>query len=307
MLAAVRARRALRSGRALEATLDLQGALAQYAAAFAASPLPEVCEAYYGLLLRRKDLETALTVCRAAPRDGRWRSATIRVLGGLGRWQECESECRAVVSAASTPTERGAALVTLCWCLRNRGPASRDAAVAAGREAVAVLAPALGERHPDVAWARAGLASALLRAGDAASAAAELETARATWRMIGRSDLATAAEDRLLDVLLVSERIPEALALSEGRLASRLPLTPAAARDRVRRLLDFERHAFLLAMTGRGSEAARFETRAGHLRRLVEAEPSRLDGAAEEVGGPLFRTDVEVLSVMPFAGARAAC
>src|SRR5215472_12288353 len=253
-------------------------------------------EELYQLLarLRRQDeavpLAQEVLACRsrwagpASESAAGWRNEVIRLLGQLGRHTEAEPYCRERVALARQarppgPQAVGLALVTLAWCVRGQG--RWDEAEALCHEALDVL------RGGSSGWALAGLAAVLLRRLELDDAEAALRGAADAWASVGRSELAYLAEEQLLDVYVVAERHPDALALSTTTLG-RSRRGAAVVEDRERQLRNLERHAFLLQMAGQRTEAARYEMRSDYLRRAIEAAPRRGDGSTPDVTGPVF-------------------
>jgi tetratricopeptide (TPR) repeat protein len=217
-----------------------------------------------------------------------WRNELIRLLAQLGRHAEAEPHCRdrlALARRARPPVPQavGLALVTLSWSVRGQG--RWDDAEALCREALDVLGSA-ATRGSD-GWALAGLAAVLLRRMALGEAETALRGAAASWASVGRSDLAYLAEEQLLDIYVVAERHPDALALSATTLG-RSRRGAAVVADRERQLRNLERHAFLLQMAGQRADAARYEMRSQYLRRAIEAEPRRGDGSTLDLTGPVF-------------------
>jgi tetratricopeptide (TPR) repeat protein len=259
-------------------------------------------EELYQALLRRRHLDEAVPVLRevAAVHARRgpdnepaaaWRNELIRVLGQLGRCAEAEDACRERLASAhrrrpADPRAEGFALTTLAWCARSQG--RWDEAERLGREAVAVLERP-GVRRGSVGWALAGLAAVLLRRMELEEAESALRRARDEWASVGRADLVAAVEEQLMDLYVVGERHPDALALSEASLSR--TRRGEGLGDRERRLRTLDRHAFLLRVQGRGPEAARYELRAEYLRRAVSADHGERDGGGVDPSGPVFEAE----------------
>jgi tetratricopeptide (TPR) repeat protein len=248
--------------------------------------------------LRRQDesvpLAQEVLACRsrwagpASESAAAWRNEVIRLLGQLGRHAEAEPHCRERLALARQarppgPQAVGLALVTLAWCVRAQG--RWDEAEALCREALDVLTS--GAPRGSNGWALAGLAAVLLRRMALGDAEAALRGAAEAWASVGRSELAYLAEEQLLDVYVVAERHPDALALSATTLG-RSRRGAAVVDDRERQLRNLERHAFLLQVSGRQADAARYEMRSDYLRRAIEAEPRRGDGSTTDIQGPVF-------------------
>jgi tetratricopeptide (TPR) repeat protein len=257
-------------------------------------------EGLYQLLARLRHHDESVPVAReqlacrsrwagaASESAAAWRNELIRLLGQLGRHAEAEPLCRERLALArqvrpASPRAVGFALVTLASCVRGQG--RWDEAEALCREALEVLAE--GAPRGSDGWALAALAATLLRRMALDEAEAALRQAIDAWTSVGRSELAYLAEEQLLDVFVVAERHPDALALSTAGL-SRSRRGAAVVDDRERQLRNLERHAFLLQMAGRQPEAGRYETRAEYLRRAIEAEPRRGDGSTLDITGPVF-------------------
>ena len=278
-------------------------------------------EELYQLLLRRRRIDEAVPVLRDVlawrtrlhGRDtepaAAWRNELILRLAQLGRYAEAEQLCRDRLDSARRrrpPDARaiGFALVTLAWCVRSLG--RWDEAERLSREAVEIL-DAGPVPHGSVGWALAGLAAVLLRRMDLEAAEAALKRAATEWAIVGRSDLADGIEEQLMDVYVVGERHSEALAVSEAAL-NRTRRGAAVVADRERRLRNLDRHAFLLRVGGRSSDAARYELRAGYLRQAVETEPRAGDGASLDPSGPVFEGEPLLDWALPgMAVAPRAC
>jgi tetratricopeptide (TPR) repeat protein len=262
--------------------------------------IASACEELYQLFarLRRHDesvpLARELLDCRsrwagpATEAAAAWRNELIRLLGQLGRPAEAEPLCRERLALARhsrpvSPQAVGLALVTLAWCVRGQG--RWDEAEALCREALGALDD--GAPRGSDGWALAGLAAVLLRRLELDEAEAALRRAAEAWASVGRSELAHLAEEQLLDVYVVAERHPDALALSSAALG-RSRRGAAVVDDRERTLRNLERHAFLLQTAGRTADAARYETRAEYLRRAIEAGARRGDGSSPDLTGPVF-------------------
>jgi tetratricopeptide (TPR) repeat protein len=302
-----RAIRLLGDGRRLLGDLDVAGAEAALTDAFRAAresdfhgPVVAAGTELYPVLLRRRRVDEAVPVARelmarhvrlsgrAGEGAAAWRNELIRRLGGLGRYAEAEALCRERLTLAREqrppdPRAAGFATATLAWCVRGQG--RWDEAERLCRDALAMLEN--GAPRGSDAWALVGLAAVLLRRLELDQAEAALRRAAVSWTSVGRVELARVAEEHLLDLYVVGERYPEALALSEQALGQSRR-GAAAAEDRERDLRGLERHAFLLQMGGRAAEAIRYETRAGYLRAAIETERRRGDGASPDPAGPVF-------------------
>lgn len=258
------------------------------------------CEELYQTLARLRRQDEAVPLARevlarrsrwagpASESAAAWRNELIRLLGQLGQQAEAEPHCHERLALArqarpADPPAVGLALVTLAWCVRGQGRWSEAEGLC--REALDVLGG--GAARGSDGWALAGLAAVLLRRLALDEAEAALRRAAATWASVGRSELAYLAEEQLLDVYVVAERHPDALALSTTTLG-RSRRGAAVVDDRERQLRNLERHAFLLQVSGRGAEAARYEMRSDYLRRAIEAEPRRGDGSTTDIQGPVF-------------------
>jgi tetratricopeptide (TPR) repeat protein len=278
-------------------------------------------EELYQLLLRRKRLDEAIPILRdmlgwqrhqhgrAAQSTAAWRNELTIRLAQLGRYVEAEPLCRDRLEAArkQRPVESravGFALVTLAWCVRSLGRWAEAEELC--REAIAVLD---GGRAPrgSRGWALCGLAAVLLRRIELDAAEDALNRAAQEWAMVGRTDLVGGVEELLMDLYVVGERNAEALAVSEGAL-NRTRRGAAAVSDRERQLRNLDRHAFLLRVEGRASEAARYELRAGYLREAVESQPRPGDGASIDPSGPVFEGEPVLDWSLPgIAVASRAC
>ncbi len=299
------AQRHLREGLRLVAAGDLAAAEPLLAGAFELARetgsdqlVVSTGEELYQVLARRRRHDEAAPVAvellsrkvrlagAASEPAAAWRNELIRLLGQLGRYGEAETLCRARLALARErrpPEARAAgfALVTLAWCVRGLG--RWDEAERLCREGLLAMDGMGGSD----AWALAGLAAALLRRLELDQAEGALRRAVGSWASVGRAELAQVAEEQLLDVYVVGERYQDALALSLTALG-RARRGAAVVADRERQLRNLERHAFLLQMDGRQREAARYELRADYLRRAIEAEPRRSDGASPDPAGPVF-------------------
>jgi tetratricopeptide (TPR) repeat protein len=217
-----------------------------------------------------------------------WRNELIRLLGQLGRPVHAEPLCRERLALAReqrppAPQAIGFALVTLAWCVRGQG--RWDEAEALCREALDVLEG--GAPRGSDGWALAGLAAVLLRRLALDEGEAALRRAADGWASVGRTELAHLAEEQLLDLYVVAERHPDALALSATAIG-RSRRGAEVVDDRQRQLRNLDRHAFLLQVGGRQVEAARYETRAEYLRSAIAAEARRGDGSSLDLTGPVF-------------------
>lgn len=222
-----------------------------------------------------------------------WRNELILLLGRLGRYTEAEVEARVRLESrirthGSESLEAGYALCTLGWLLREQRRLSEADAVY--RDALASVEAAAGPLHPGLGYPLCGLAAAKVRQGEFAEAEALLSRARDLWDMAGRPEMVSAVRETLTDLYVISERLPDALLLSEKRFGSLVRLSPAEARDRQRKLWNLERHAFLLRTCGREGEAERYERRASALRSQLDESASAADGAAaaDDPAGPVF-------------------
>jgi len=303
-----RAEKLLWEGRRLVVALNPEGAepvlrkaLSSAWEAGANELAASIGEELYQVLLRRRRVDEAVPILenlviwrsrRLGPNaegTAAWRNELIQRLGQLGRYAEAEPFCRERLEAAQRrrpPDPRAVAFaqVTLAWCVRSL---SRwDEAERLCREAAATLDSSPVPRG-SVGWALAGLAAALLRRMALDEAEAALKRAAEQWAAIGRADLVGGVEEMLMDLYVVGERHPQALAVSEAAL-NRSRRGAAAVADRERQLRNLDRHAFLLSIGGREPEAARYELRAVYLRQAVEAEPRSGDGASLDPSGPVF-------------------
>lgn len=261
----------------------------------------EVGEELYQVLLRRRHVDEAIPVLQQivisrtrrhgadAEPVAAWRNELIQRLGQLGRYAEAEPLCRARLESARRrrpPDARavGFAEVTLAWCVRSLG--RWEEAERLSRDAVALL-DARAVPRGSVGWALAGLAAVLLRRMALDEAEMALKRAAEDWTSVGRAELAAGVDEQLMDLYVVGERHQDALAVSEAAF-NRTRRGAAALLDRERQLRNLDRYAFLLSAVGRGAEAARYELRAGYLRRAVEAERRAGDGASLDPSGPVF-------------------
>lgn len=279
----------------------LREALAAARASGSSGLAAQVAEELYQVLLRRRHLDEGIPILKGlviwfAQRYGSqsrpaaaWRNELIQRLGQLGRYAEAEPLCWERLQLArnrvpADPRAVGFAEVTLAWCVRSLGRWSE--AEQLYQDAVAILESDDVTRGSS-GWALAGLAAVQLRRMNLEGAEAALMRAARDWASVGRAELVAGVEEHLMDLYVVAERNQDALAISEAAL-NRSRRGAAAVVDRERQLRNLDRHAFLLSVQGRATEAARYEMRAGYLRQAVEAGPRAGDGASLDPSGPVF-------------------